>query len=317
MNMAHEIESIFFVGETPWHGLGKQLENNPSIEEAIKAADLGWKVELKPVYLEDGTLIESAQATVRDSDGACLGVVGNRYKPLQNEEAFSFFEPFLQNGLCSLETAGSLCGGKKVWVLARIGGSDLPIAGDDVVRKFILLSNSHDGSVSVRVGYTPVRVVCANTLSMAVRDKESQLIRVRHTQRTMYDLEKIRDVMNLVNQNFEASAEQYRLLARKTINAADLRKYVIKVMDLKENEQGDLHPRAEGTLAQVIDLFENGRGNQLIGVRGTVWAAYNAVTEYLSHNAGRSADNRYNALWFGSGADQNALALNEALKLAA
>jgi phage/plasmid-like protein (TIGR03299 family) len=316
MYMAHEIESNFFVGETPWHGLGIKLDEAPSIQAAIMAAGLDWSVDLKPVYLEDGSLIECAKATTRSSDGSVLGVVGTRYKPLQNSDAFNFFNPFVENGLCTLETAGSLSFGKKVWILARIGGSDLPIVGDDVIRKFILLSNSHDGTVSVRVGFTPVRVVCANTLAMAHENGASQLIRIRHSNNTVTDLTKLQEVMNLANQSFEATAMQYRALASKTINSADLRKYIKVVLGVEEEEDKE-STRAKNQIAEVIELFENGRGSQLIGVKGTVWAAYNAATEYLSHSAGRNADSRYNSLWFGENFNRNKTALDEALKLAA
>lgn len=314
--MAHEIESNFFVGETPWHGLGQKIDEAPSVREAIIAAGLDWTVDLKPVFLEDGTLIDSAQATVRSTDKSILGVVGTRYKPLQNADAFNFFNPFVESGLCTLETGGSLSLGKKVWILARIVGSDLPIVGDDVVRKFLLLSNSHDGTISVRVGFTPVRVVCANTLAMAHNNDASQLIRIRHGKNTLTDLENVREVMKVANATFEATADQYRKLATKTINSSDLRKYIKVVLGIVE-EDDKLSTRSANQIIEVTSLFENGRGNQLIGVKGTVWAAYNAATEYLSHSAGRSADSRYNSLWFGENANRNKTALDEALKLAA
>jgi phage/plasmid-like protein (TIGR03299 family) len=314
--MAHLVENIFYVGDTPWHGLGQKIDEAPTVEAAIIAAGLDWTVDLKPVFLEDGTKIDSAQATVRSSDQSILGVVGTRYKPLQNKDAFAFFNPFVESGLCTLETGGSLSAGKKVWILARIGGSDLPIVGDDVVRKFLLLSNSHDGTISVRVGFTPVRVVCANTLAMAHNNDASQLIRIRHGKNTLTDLENVREVINLANQTFEATAEQYRKLATKTVNSADLRKYIKVVLGITEEDK-DLSTRSANQILEVTCLFENGRGNNLIGVRGTAWAAYNAATEYLSHSAGRNADSRYNSLWFGENANRNQTALNEALKLAA
>lgn len=316
--MAHQLENMFFVGETPWHGLGVQLEEAPTIAAALIAAGLNWEVGIKPLFLEDGTPVDSGKATVRSTDGAILGVVGNRYQPLQNTEAFNFFEPFVENGLVTLETAGSLQQGKKVWILARIAGnSDMTIVGDDIVRKYILLSNSHDGTISVRVGFTPVRVVCANTMAMAHNSDASKLIRIRHGKSVVANLDLIRDTMNLANQEFEATADVFRKLANKQINQADLRKYIKVVLDIKEEDDTKISTRAKNQIEDIENRFVHGRGTELIGVKGTVWAAYNAVTEYLTHESGRNADSRYNSLWFGEGFSRNAVALNEAIKLAA
>lgn len=317
--MAHEIESTFSVGETPWHGLGKVLEEAPSVAEAIKLAGLDWAVRTSKIYLADGTEVQSHKANVRSSDGSVLGVVGNRYTPLQNAEAFAFFDPIVAAGLANLETAGSLRDGQRVWILCRVltGGSDVSIVGDDIVRKFILLSNGHDGSLAVRVGFTPVRVVCANTLAMAHQDGASQLIRLKHSASIVANLDRVREIMNLANQSFEATADQYRQLARHDISQKDLETYVRFVLGHGATKDADLSTRAKNQIENVISLFETGRGNTVKGVRGTAWAAYNAVTEFLSHENGADADKRYNSLWFGQNADRNSLALSAALELVA
>ncbi len=323
--MAHEIESMFFVHETPWHRLGTRLEAPPTTREAIVAAGLDWEIGLKPLVTADGEAV-THRATYRKSDGAILGIVGPAWVPLQNTEAFAFFDPFLGAGEATLETAGSLREGKRVWVLAKMNRAPSVIVpkADDVVEKFILLSNSHDGSLAVRVGFTPVRVVCANTLSMAFDDKASKLIRVRHQKNMVSTLAAVRDVMNVANTAFEATAEQYRRLARTDIVAADLSRYVQLVfqpnkarviIERPANDSGEESDksRMHDTIAQ---LFESGRGNTLPGVRGTLWAAYNAVTEYVSHERGRSDETRLNAL-FNDGAQLNQRALDVALAMAA
>lgn len=314
--MAHAIESMFYVGETPWHGLGQKLGEAPTTAEAIKQAGLDWSVKTVPLFTAEGKPVPS-QATIRETDGSVLGVVGQRYHVLQNEKAFEFFDPFVSSGLVNLETAGSLSDGKRVWILARIAsGSDVGIVGDDAIRKFIMLSNSHDGTTSIRVGFTPVRIVCANTLAMAHNSESSALIRLRHTASAGQNLTNLREVMNLANQSFEATAEQFRTLARYDISAKDLRAYVKTVLGHAATPDDQLSSRATNQIDQVEQLFSIGRGQDLPGVRGTVWAAYNAVTEYLTHAATDDADKRYSSLWFGGNAQRNTVALVEALKLA-
>ena len=314
--MAHNIESMFFQGETPWHGLGTKIERSLTAHEAMVEAGLNWEVNQLPLFLADGREAP-AKANIRSSDGSILGVVGSRYKPLQNIDAFDFFDPFLQSGLIQIETAGSLSDGKKVWALARITGDDIIIVGDDVVRRFILLSNSHDGTAAIRVGFTPIRVVCANSLAQAHHDGESKLIRLRHSSRATGDLSALRDTINIANQSFEATAAQFRALAARQINRADLEKYIIKVMNCPVDADGKLSTRSRNTVDNIVDLFDRGRGADMKSARGTVWGAYNAITEHLSHEAGTDGDKRYTSLWFGQNAGRNTLALAEALKLAA
>lgn len=320
--MAHQIESMFFMGETPWHGLGNRVTEALTVEQAIKQAGLDWAVRKEEIQLKIAPdLYVPGFATVREINNKIdvLGVVGPRYTPLQNTEAFNFFNPLVESGLVTLETAGALCDGKKIWVMARINdNSDMAIVGDDMVRKFILLSNSHDGTTAVRCGFTPVRVVCANTLAMAHSNGESQLIRLRHSKSIVANLESLREVMNVANANFEATADQFRQLARKQISRVDLERYVKICLEVNPDAKADdISTRKANQIADVISLFESGRGMDMKGVKGTVWAAYNAVTEYLTHNAGNNADSRYNSLWFGNGAVRNQVALTAAIALAA
>ena len=314
--MAHEVEQMFSVGITPWHGLGNRLIEVPTIEEAIQKAGLDWRVSKQPVFLQNGGRCP-ANALVRESDNSILGVVGLKYQPLQNIEAFKWFQPFIDSGMVSLETAGSLKMGKKVWVLARITGNDISVGGDDDIRRYILLSNTHDGSQAIRIGFTPVRVVCANTMAYAHNSEASKLIRVRHTSNAVLALSQIRDVMNTVNSSFEATAEQYKYLASKSINSQDLQNYVQIVMGYGDKKVEDLSTRAKNQIDNVVNLFENGIGSDLKTARGTYWGAYNAVTELFTHYTGKSADSRYDSLWFGRNAQRNTQALELAVKMAA
>lgn len=327
--MSHEIESMFFVGQTPWHGLGTRVDHTISISEAIEAAGLNWKVKTQPVFTKidagivglNGQPVMSeikapAQAVIRETDNTVLGVVGERYTPLQNDHAFDFFQPFIDAGEVSLETAGSLSDGKKIWVLARIKDGDVSIKGDDAIRSFLMLSNSHDGTTAVRVGFTPVRIVCANTLAMAVADKGSALMRVKHTASIRSNLDLIRNTVNVARRQFEASAEQYRRLANTDINQRDVLTFVQKFFDIEGKQMDEISTRTQNQINTVLQLSEFGRGSDL--TKGmTLWKLYNGVTEFLTHEVSDNADKRYNSLWFGGNADKNKKALEILLAMAA
>jgi phage/plasmid-like protein (TIGR03299 family) len=314
--MSANVETMAFAGATPWHGLGTPLaeEDLYSWPSACEKAGLAWDVELVPLVTADSQAKVDCKAVRRTSDGRILGVVGGRFTVLQNRDAFKWFQPFLEAKEAALHTAGSLAEGSRVWVLAKMQRDPLVIAQGDEIEKFILLSHGHDGSLAVRCGFTPIRVVCQNTLSMAHGSAASKLIRVKHTKDVLESLANVREVMNLANQEFEATAEQYKLLARKSINQADLTKYVKKV--LKVDDSQEVSTRTKNTIAEIIGLCESGRGNNLPSVSGTYWTAYNGVSEWLSYNRGRSQASRLNSLWFGDSANLNKYALQIALEMA-
>jgi phage/plasmid-like protein (TIGR03299 family) len=320
MKMAHEVEQMLYVGQTPWHGLGTRFIEAPTLEQAIVAAGLDWTVSTEPVFSQAGETLP-ALATRRSSDGRILGVVGPNYTPLQNLDAFKFFHPFLEMNEAQIETAGSLRMGQKVFVLAKLKLDPMEIVKGDAVEKYVLLSNSHDGTLAVRIGFTGVRVVCANTMAMAHNSNASKLIRVRHSKNVVSNLENIRETMNLANAEFEATAAQYRALASKEINQADLEKYVKLVFNTNKKlaeAEGDVANLNNKRLMNAITpLFEKGRGNDLPGVRGTLWAAYNSIVEYAQYYRGEDAQVRLDSLWFGQGAAINKRALDVATMMAA
>jgi phage/plasmid-like protein (TIGR03299 family) len=318
--MAHEVEQMLSVGAAPWHNLGRRFVIPPSLEEALVAAGLDWKVSTEPLFSGAGEEVE-ALLTRRSSDNSILGVVGPKYTPLQNTEAFEFFRPFLDEKAAAIETAGSLRQGKRVWILAKINRDPMVIKGNDVVEKYVLLSNSHDGTLAVRVGFTPVRVVCNNTLSMAFNSKASQLIRIKHTKNVVENLESVQEIMNLADAEFQATAEQYRMLTLKDINSKDLEKYIklvfntsAKLVEAGGNVEQLSNKRI---IEQIVPLFEKGRGNDMTEIKGTMWAAYNAVNEYLQYERGSDNSNRMDNMWFGDSARLNKKALETALIMAA
>jgi phage/plasmid-like protein (TIGR03299 family) len=312
--MAHNVERMMFAGKTPWHGLGKQITEDDmfSIERCIDHAGLNWGVRRYQLCVQNGPAKGAAvdsYAVVRSSDSSVLGVVGNKWRPLQNLDAFKWFKPFLDTQMCALHTAGSLEAGAKIWVLAQILDAPMQIAKNDEVGKFILLSNSHDGSTSVRCGFTPQRVVCANTLAMAHSSNASKLIRIRHGRDVKENLEKVREVMNAANSEFEATAAQFRRLASRFINQRDLLKYVHLMVEIDTDEE--VSSRKQNITAEIIQRFERDKA------RGSSWwTAYNAVNEWLNHSRGHNLGTRLNSLWYGKSAKDNSKALKLALEMA-
>jgi phage/plasmid-like protein (TIGR03299 family) len=315
--MPAEVETMAYAGATPWHGLGTPLTDNDLYDwqRTCRKAGLDWDVDLVALQTADTHADVAHRAVRRASDGRILGVVGPRYTILQNRDVFVWFQPFLDARAAALHTAGSLRQGSRVWVLAKLNREPLVIAPGDEVEKYLLLSHSHDGSLAVRVGFTPVRVVCQNTLTMAHGSDASKLIRCKHTRDIHENLANIREVMDLANQQFEATAEQFKLLAHKSINQADLHRYVKRVLGVKDDEEPST--RMSNTIADIVRLAESGQGNTLPSVSGTYWTAFNGVTEWLSYGRGRNPETRLNSLWFGDSAFLNQHALDVALDMAA
>lgn len=319
--MAHMIEenggkaSMFYTGETPWHGLGQAFpaDQKLTIDEAIKAGLMDWEVNVNPVFTAAGTECPS-RAIIRTVDGKekVLGVVGLQYKALQNKDAFRFFQPFLDADLARLHTGGVLQEGKKIWVLAEINRKPVEIGDGDMIRKFILLSNSHDGTTSVQVGYTPIRVVCWNTLSMALSTgTNSQLIRVRHTKSMDETLKDLQGIMDVADAQFVATAEEYRKLAKIRVTGADVEKYVKVVYEIPLDKTPT--KAQEEMINATMLAYDKGPG--AAQVTGTAWGAYNAVTNFLTWTRGTSRDTRLTSLWFGSNKRDNSRALQTALSL--
>jgi phage/plasmid-like protein (TIGR03299 family) len=336
--MAHELEivngnaSMFYVGaQKPWHGLGVQLDSPPSIEEGIRCAGLDWKVDTHPLYAnvqdQNGVtlpILTDSKAVIRSTDNKVLGVVGADYTPVQNAEAFAFFQPAIEAGFCALETAGSLREGSRVWALARILNTTHDVVAGDPVNGYFLLSNSHDGSLAIRVGYTGVRVVCSNTLTLAHHNDKSRLVQVRHTKNVVKGLEKLKEIVDWQRGQFVATVDQFRTLAACGVNEETLKAYVtevfapeVKLRKLTEESEEKSYAKL---LAKIVPLFEGvgagGQGNNLQGVRGTMWGAYNSITGYLSHERGRDNDTRLDSLWFGLNQKTNQRAYDVALDFA-
>ena len=194
--MSANVETMFYVREKPWHSLGTRIEEAPASADALIYAGLDWEVIQKDVYTQDGAFIPGYKANLRSTDNAALGIVSDRYKVVQNEDAFKFTDDLLGEGV-TYETAGVLQGGRKVWMLARMPHRYI-IAGDEIA-PYMVVMNSHDGSSGIKVAMTPIRVVCQNTLNLALnsakriwttKHTENVMLRVHEAQETLLLAEK-------------------------------------------------------------------------------------------------------------------------------
>jgi phage/plasmid-like protein (TIGR03299 family) len=318
--MSDHVESMMYIGQIPWHGKGNYVDENDSysIEKCIQAAGLDWEVSLRQcsAFIEeedDYIIVPGCNVTTRklpDGKIQILGTVRDRYTVIQNIEAFTVFQPFLDAKTVRLHAAGSLFEGQKIWVLAEIMGEALHITETEIVRKFLLLSHGHDGQSIVRFGFTPIRTICFNTLCMAHESNLSKLIRMRHTKNVHNNLENVREVIDLVNQDFKATQEQYQRLLKTEISQVDVEKYIKQVFDYNGD---DISTRSYNMIQKIKSYFYMSPGNEEKGVRGTLYAAYNAITYYLTHIYGRNAENRLDANWFGKNTETNKRALKIAL----
>lgn len=308
------MEALLKNVSAPWLSAGKAIKetNSRVLKDAMEQARLDWSAEKIRLICEDNQQETDTYAVRRSTDNRVLGAVGARYRILQNEEAFTAFQPFLDAGEASIEAAGEFNDGVIVWILARINRDPVEVVPGDAINKYILLSHSHDGRQCVRYGFTPIRVYCQNTLALAHKSNRSQLIRLRHSNQIIRNLSEITEIMNLADSEFEASAEQYRWLAGRDINQKDLAKYVRKVLRVSELDL----VKSKNSIEDIVRRFESGMGNDLPGIRGTWWAAYNGLVEHLAYASGKTAERRASSLWTGANSRVNHQALQLALEMA-
>ena len=235
--MSANVESMFYAGrEVPWHGLGVSVENAPTSKDAIVAAGLNWEVMQEDVYTSNGILIPNYKANIRSTDRKPLGIVGNRYKIVQNEDAFSFTDSLIGEGV-TYETAGSLREGKCIWLLAKMPES-YNILGDEV-EPYIVFTNTHDGSGSIRVAMTPVRVVCNNTLNLALNSAK-RVWQARHTGNIETKLEEAKETLELAHIYMGAVQEEFEELNKIKLNDDKIIKitdYLIPIEDEDSNRK--------------------------------------------------------------------------------
>jgi phage/plasmid-like protein (TIGR03299 family) len=321
------IPAIAYTGDKPWHGLGTHVELDAPIEEWRNAAGLNWTANKEPLYIaRNDTLIEIEDrvAITRSDTNGVLGIVSSKYEPIQPETVVDFISSMRRNVGLTPETLGALDEGRKIWGLIR-ANQGFNLVGGDAVERFFAFVTSFNGSLPTCFMETAVRIVCENTLLAALRNSIF-LLKARHTssgtQRFTDYAAAYSRLDNLVGQDdkWQKFSEAAKFLATKPVTNAILREYFTKVFNFQEQENakdGELTVRSEKRMTNLIRLFETGRGSDLASASGTMWGAYNAVTEQIDHYAGRTMDSRVQGAFWGRTANIKRFALDEALRIAA
>ena len=317
--MAHEIEIVdgvarhAYVGDLPWHGLGVQVPADISPEDMMKKAGLDWEVQKFPAYATvNGKKVDTGrQALIRTSDNKFFDIVGDDWNPVQNREAFEFFNDFIGAGDMEMHTAGSLKGGQNIWALAKIKESFEVVKGDKV-EGYLLFSNPHQYGKSVDVRFTPIRVVCNNTLTMALSGRVERMFKMNH--RRSFDGDMVKEVLGVSKEKLEKYKELSKFLSTKKYNDETIVEYFNRVFPMTSNKRQkdvELESRAARLAFEVLDSQP---GNKFAA--GSWWQAFNAVTYSTDHLLGRSADTRLSSAWFGSNQKRKIEAANIALEMA-
>lgn len=302
--MAHEVETMMSVREVPWHGLGTIVQEVQTAKEALISAGLDWEVDLYPLFArleKEGREIPVPDqfAVVRDSDFSTLGVVGKQYVPIQNWKSFEFFDTLVDSGDAKYETAGSLSGGRVVFMTARVP-KDIKIGGEDKVDSYLVLSTSHDGSMAFRAAVTPVRVVCMNTLNYGLQ-KATQSWSIRHTESADGKVEEARKALGLTFEYLDEFAKEAEALLAQEFTKAEFERLVAQIVPSKGSDAASLTQKALiGTLESSSTIDD--------GMRYTKWGAMNAVAEYVdwvqpiqNSKTKTRAEQRTERAWWGPG----------------
>ena len=277
--MSADVETMFYVRETPWHGLGVKVEKALSSRKALEIAGLNWNVIQKPIYTDDNVLIPSFKANVRESDGKILGVVTDRYKIVQNKEAFAFTDSLLGKGV-KYETAGSLQGGKKVWLLANLPEKYKIL--DDEVNSYMVFSNSHDGTGAIKVAMTPIRVVCNNTLNLALSSAK-RVWSANHTGNINAKLDEAMKTLLLAEHYMKNLNDEAEVLSKVKLTDKKVMNFVNELLPLPE----DASKIQEKNITNLRDdmklrYFD---APDLICLPKSAWRFVNAVSDFSTHAA--------------------------------
>ena len=284
--MAHNVETMFSAGrQKPWHyaetsEVTKLIQEAPTSKDALRYAGLDWEVLQTPVYMESGIEIPNYKANVRSTDNACLGIVTNRYQIVQNTEAFEFTDAIVgetENGVVTYETAGSLCGGRKIWLLAK-----MPVQKvlDDDVEPYMFFSNSHDGSGAIKVGMTPIRIVCNNTLNMALAGAKRSWS-TKHVGDMQSKLEEAKLCLSMADkymQNLDIEAER---LANAKLYREQIDEILDEMFPIEDNDSD----RKKQNVQSIKDNFYVAYFMpDILKFGESAWRAVNAMSDMVTHS---------------------------------
>lgn len=322
--MAHLIETMAYAGTTPWHGLGNQLTQKQPIEVWQREAGMDWQIQESPVHFKSDSIgplgaihsFPEQKVLFRSDTKAPLSVVSKRYHTVQPREVVEFYRDLTELSGYELETAGVLKGGRKFWALARTG-QGVALKGRDEVNGYLLLATSCDGTLATTATPTTVRVVCNNTLAIALGGA-SQAIKVPHS--TRFDSKAVKNQLGIAVSQWDEFMYRMRHLAERKVQWHEAMSFFISVLcEVSPHDHLPEQLPNERALRTAQELYEGrGRGSQLESARGTAWGLLNAVTEYVDHERrARSNGYRMDSAWFGQGAQIKQRALDTALQLVA
>jgi phage/plasmid-like protein (TIGR03299 family) len=315
--MAHQVETMAYAGEVPWHGLGVPVSNDLTPVQMMEKAGVDWSVQECESFVDfNGERISTGQkALVRSTDGKVLTNVGKDWNPVQNEQAFEFFSEYVFAGDMEMHTAGSLKDGQMVWALAKVKDS-FDLFGGDQVESYLLFSNPHQYGKSIDVRFTPIRVVCNNTLSLSLSMQAERQVKVGH--RVEFNPGEVKEALGIASEKLATYREMAEYLGSKRFSMDKLVEYYNTVYPRTSDKRVQDKKLSVETLSrnakECLNILETQPGAEF--AEGSWWQAYNSVTYVTDHVQGRNADNRLYSSWFGSNQGRKKNALETAIEFA-
>lgn len=303
--MAHEVETMAWANTAPWHKLGVQVDEDISADDMLVKAGLNWSINKEPMMTAlSKQKVDGAYALVRSSDETILGTCGAGYKPIQPQEVLSFFHEFVEKGGMKMDTAGSLSNGRHIFALASIQ-EGFTLGTEDRVNGYLLFSSPNIVGKAMRIMFTPIRVVCNNTLTMALNQASgSGEFRLHHAQK--FDPEIAKAALGLSKGQLHEFEAEAKFLTSKEVSDDTLRDYFMKVWPLAANDSD-----ISRTAMNALTIFDKNPGAEMFP--NTWWNAFNTVTYMVDHVIGRNDNNRLRNAWFGHGSRLKKAALQEAI----
>jgi phage/plasmid-like protein (TIGR03299 family) len=300
--MAHLVEKMAYVGETPWHGLGNKLTRGASRETWKVESGLDFHVHKVPVMFSiDGVMHQhdSRHVLVRDDTNSALGIVSDGYRVVQTEEVIGFFDDLCSKNGFELETAGSLNGGKRVWAMCKVA-EGVKIIGNDIVNPYVLMTTSFDGSLATTAKITAIRVVCNNTLTLATTKRaEGGVIRVPHS--ATFDAKQAKIDLGIIDHEWKRFTDQAMMMAEIEMDGYDAHEVLMSVLSDEDDEDAEIKLVEKPAYKRIMNLFAGAAiGSELTQGR-TLWQFVNSVTQFVDHERGASRDARLRNAWFGQG----------------
>ena len=299
--MAANVETMFYTRTAPWHGLGTRVLEAPTSSASLSLAGLDWRVIQKPVLTEDGLFISGFKANVRDRDNQVLGVVSDRYKVVQNEDAFAFTDELLGEGV-TYETAGSLQNGRRTWILAKL--PQRYIISGDKIDPYLVFMNSHDGTGAIKAAMTPIRVVCQNTLNLALSTARRSWSTI-HTGDIHGKLQDARNTLLYADRYMAALGKTIEELSRQKLSDRQVLEYIDALFPLPE-DASEARKKNLGKLKEDLKLrYFDAPDLQHVGKNA--YRFVNAVSDFATHARPLRERSSYRESLFGRTVDGNVL----------